>query len=627
MANQRRSYVDHVTCPICLDLLYNPRALPCMHTFCAECLSTYITSDCKTGDKKGFLCPVCKTFTKPPLKGMHPCSWAYNYSLNFALNGLVNEMKAKHRSLKAVSQGGTDTVSGSVSEAKCASHPDRAIEFECLDHYDTFCSVCAALLHRKCEQINFLGYIGDEGKKPRLNYKCMDDSSFNRKTHRSIMRLSKSFDENDQTIPKSIDPEVLASDFAHARSICEMPEMNHETFPKQIESRENTSEVTRKHFHYGEMSNKEEENERSVISARKSLSRLKINSEEKKVQIDDMFKPQTRVTYSRHDNNEKVQASPTLSEGSGIDARSQTVSSLNDIIEEDEDVVSVTVDETVSKSHLELKNKFYIRAQCDQKCCSITGMCVLPDGKVILADEANENVKLFDSNGLFEAYVKLETEPWDVTAIEQYEAAVSCPASKNIHIILTYDSLAITRTISLDKRCYGITYHSNEIYVAMENEIRIITYEGKVSQKICSESARKRLFTLPLSFPRTIFRSAKYVDLNTEQKNVKILVSDSSKNCVVSVSRHGKILSMLKLGNESVPYGVTFGNGNKFYVCTSPNMLLAINSDEHGNRIKKVLEMNATQAVHYHHISKSVWVSLKAFNFVMVYAVRKDNTP
>jgi hypothetical protein len=263
-----------------------------MHTFCAECLNSYITSDCKTGDKKGLICPVCKTFIKPPLKGMLTCSWAYNFPLNFALNGLVNEMKAKHKSLRTAKQAEQNAGTGSMVETKCVSHPDRVIEFQCLDHCDSFCSVCAALLHRKCEQINFLGYAGDEGKMPKHNYKSKDDSSHSRKIHRSIIRLSKSFDEGDQTVPKSIDPNVLTSDFALARSIVG----TNETFPKVVGSRENANDESGKYFHHDEIVNKEAVNERPVIHTRKSLTRLhtSIKGNEKKDEADDMDIPQSQ---------------------------------------------------------------------------------------------------------------------------------------------------------------------------------------------------------------------------------------------------------------------------------------------------------------------------------------------
>ncbi|XP_045212076.2 uncharacterized protein LOC123563382 [Mercenaria mercenaria] len=602
MAVQRQSFVEHVTCPICLDLLYNPRALPCMHTFCAECLNSYITSDFKTGDDQGFECPVCKNFTKPPGKGIHPRLWAYNFPVNFALNGLVDEIKTRQKRNSGTKNDGNETKG-----ARCTSHSNRVIEFECIDHSDSFCSVCAALFHRNCKQVNFLEYKGIQMTKLAPKDRNPNESSLGvSKKHKRVIRISKSFDD-EETIPKSVDPQVLMNDFDRARSIDEIRNED-ETLPKVIQ----------------------EIHEQSIANTRTVLSRLCVKTPEDHEHQNAVLKkttiPPKQLALSSQEIHTQTDAILPYVENNVEESPNPAISNLNDILEEDEDIISVVIDKDVSKSHVNVINEFYIRAQCDQKCCSVTGLCALTDGKLLLADNSNGNVKLFDSNGVCKAYVKLESEPWDVTAIEQYEAAVSCPTSACIHILLICDTMTITRTINLNKRCYGITYHNGEIYIAMENEIRIITYEGKLVQKIGSESIRKKLFTLPFSTPKAVFRSAKYISLNTDQQSVVILVSDSSKVCVTSMKRQGQVLSLLRFAEEDgVPFGVSAGRGGEFWVCQDPNKLIAINSDEHGNRIKTVLELDAIQAVHFNKLSKLVWVSRRSHNFITVYKVQKDS--
>ena len=54
-----------IECPICRDVLTDPRILPCsIHTFCAECLKTYLAQQ---SGRRTMSCPVCRTtFTLPP---------------------------------------------------------------------------------------------------------------------------------------------------------------------------------------------------------------------------------------------------------------------------------------------------------------------------------------------------------------------------------------------------------------------------------------------------------------------------------------------------------------------------------------------------------------------------------
>lgn len=596
---QGRSLEEHVTCHVCKDLLSNPRALPCMHTFCAHCLSSYIASVCTSGDEKWFKCPVCKTITKPSFKGLHQYAWADNFPLNYALQGLADEMKCTQK--RDVEMNSVDMFSADYTskQSVCRSHTDRVIEFECVDHCETFCSICAALYHRKCATVNFLERREKQTKKADLQQQNSDDNSQGiKKKHKAVTRLSRgaSADDkaNEDTNSKYVDKNILAHDFELALSI----DGNIAVLPTEI-------------------------HEYPLVNIRKPLSRQCSNHSEDDIRHDDRVHTHPEghhngATYNST-RNPLLEATHAKVDTHECGAHHMSLNSLNDILEEDEDIISVTIDQNVSKSHLALKSEIYIRTQYDQKCCSVTGMCAMPDGRVLLADEANGNIKLFDSNGIYEAHLMLESEPWDVTAIDQYEAAVSCPSTKCIHVMLVNDTLTITRSIDLGKRCYGLVYYNGEIYIAMDNEVRILTYEGKVVCKITSEYTRKKLFALPLTISKSLFRSARYISINTHDPNVIVVVSDAAKVCVTSMSKRGQIVSRLRLGEDGVPRGVSVGRKGEFYVCQAPNKLILISSDEHGNRINPVLELDSIQSVHYQKLSKSLWVSRKAHSFVMVY--------
>src|SRR5215469_11285651 len=55
------------TCSICLDTLKIPKALPCLHTFCLECLLKHV-DDAGPGDQ--FSCPLCRLVVTIPTDGL-----------------------------------------------------------------------------------------------------------------------------------------------------------------------------------------------------------------------------------------------------------------------------------------------------------------------------------------------------------------------------------------------------------------------------------------------------------------------------------------------------------------------------------------------------------------------------
>ena len=81
-----KEYVDELTkCPICLDGLDNPKSLPCLHTFCLECIKGHC-KDRSSGDDVD--CPVCRTSFLIPHPGVE------QLTSNFFINGLVEASKA-----------------------------------------------------------------------------------------------------------------------------------------------------------------------------------------------------------------------------------------------------------------------------------------------------------------------------------------------------------------------------------------------------------------------------------------------------------------------------------------------------------------------------------------------------
>ncbi|XP_059145722.1 tripartite motif-containing protein 3-like isoform X2 [Physella acuta] len=67
LRNQIRE--DHLTCAICFNNFIKPKALPCLHTYCENCLRDYVVS--RGYESLGhFPCPTCRSQTKMPDSGV-----------------------------------------------------------------------------------------------------------------------------------------------------------------------------------------------------------------------------------------------------------------------------------------------------------------------------------------------------------------------------------------------------------------------------------------------------------------------------------------------------------------------------------------------------------------------------
>ena len=205
---------DLPTCPICFELLKQPRKLPaCSHLFCEHCIFTYL-DNLKTKRCSAFHCPVCKHLNPCPSNNDNTLEWIHNrLSLDtetvlkvksYASMELCTTCKKLRKSSAAVrycfdcqdtfckmcsdightfrnlqdhttieiKEGGnlskiradkemTRTVFESLA---CPEHPRRNFQFLCTDDDILCCQTCAILHHRNCNTVVELElYVTEEG--------------------------------------------------------------------------------------------------------------------------------------------------------------------------------------------------------------------------------------------------------------------------------------------------------------------------------------------------------------------------------------------------------------------------------------------------------------------------------
>lgn len=145
-------------CPICLERYRIPKSLPCLHTFCEQCIQSYIENFNvrKSTDGENFVqfieCPVCRRKAVASEHIKTPEDWVNELPLNYILVSLQGD------------QDNSDNVQSVLCEpCKRVSERKRAV-FYCSNCDDRLCESCYTYLHRRIPQYvdHNVAYISKE---------------------------------------------------------------------------------------------------------------------------------------------------------------------------------------------------------------------------------------------------------------------------------------------------------------------------------------------------------------------------------------------------------------------------------------------------------------------------------
>ncbi|XP_071166409.1 tripartite motif-containing protein 2-like [Mytilus edulis] len=220
----------------------------------------------------------------------------------------------------------------------------------------------------------------------------------------------------------------------------------------------------------------------------------------------------------------------------------------------------------------------------------ISDMICLMDGRVIVVERWGK-VNLITSDGKLQKQLPIPGEAWSVTQINQNTIAITYPNETAIKIF-NMENETVTKVITLDKACYGLSFSNGSMAVGLEkDEIRIIDLEGNTLKSIQVE-CKSYLWKLVYCNDRVIYRdyygkavycvdeSGKQIwqytqDLSGPQglctdTNGNIIVADITSNRILVISKDGqnsKVLISEEDGLEN-PRCICFKhNESSGYIC------------------------------------------------------------
>lgn len=205
-------------------------------------------------------------------------------------------------------------------------------------------------------------------------------------------------------------------------------------------------------------------------------------------------------------------------------------------------------------------NKINVKLPGDDKTPDINGCAFLANGKLLLMDGANRNIKLLDSSFAVEDNFVLSARPLDIAAVDDGTAIVALPDEPMLQYVHMIPKLDLGRTLSFDGECYSVVVVNDDLFVCCcegdKGDIRIVDKDGKEKRRI---DVKKGFFGSRL------FKWPRYIISNV--LHTKIFVSDKSTDRVTCLTTDGKIIYQYK--DESMrPRGLYVDAEDNLLVCS-----------------------------------------------------------
>ena len=204
-----------------------------------------------------------------------------------------------------------------------------------------------------------------------------------------------------------------------------------------------------------------------------------------------------------------------------------------------------------------------IRIPDDNGKPDITGCCFMPDGKAVLCDYYNYQIKILDTSWRSISNLELALRPFDVSVHNDTDIINTIPEERQLQILAVTPQLKILRSIQLDKECWGVDVFGDEIYITCglieKGEIRVLDSDGNERQRICkSKETGKYMFKDPSYIAVSAFSG-------------KIYVTDSLTCILTCLTSYGKLVYQYKDEEVQDPAGILVDSADNVLYTTNMN--------------------------------------------------------
>nr|XP_022306579.1 protein PML-like [Crassostrea virginica]XP_022306580.1 protein PML-like [Crassostrea virginica] len=517
-------------CPICFESFKTPRFLPCFHTFCHNCLSSYILSTCKSKDNPvGFPCPICRQFVPAPSSLGEPDKWTELIPINTIVQAMCEQndefcdecrreneeevatdwckscleslcktcvkfhkrnTASRNHELIPVSNKGKFLIENE-SRVLCKDH-SVAVKYMCVDHEELCCVECVCTKHRKCNQVDEIEktaeYLLKAGTLEKLGQDVLQYNDVLTQAKTDGEATMKYIDEtSDRILEESSDMRNKL-----VRHINALIETHHNDLAKKVKEQKGrlatfVDTVTDRQLLMAQYSQTLSDTEKTSPPVLVQ-NYLKIKSQFKQITELGFYKPSVKLQ----------------SDASGQLSTILDKCQIDDVKVEVKSTPIWDIDLTCADMKMV--------CELPESGGSGTGGCFFENGDIIIADYNNKQC-LYYSNEKLVRKTQLSRYPWDVIFRKPPGLIISTNANSKGHIE-QFDPQELknisTKCITKNKRSvYQLAISPEFMYAACSNFILKLDHEGNTVKNI---SVDRLTYSVAVNKQEEIISSSYYTN-------------------------------------------------------------------------------------------------------------------
>ncbi|XP_021354933.1 tripartite motif-containing protein 2-like [Mizuhopecten yessoensis] len=519
-------------CPICLEQMQSPKSLPCLHSFCEECLSTYIVTDLsgEMAAVTSFPCPVCRKITSPVNHSEGKETWAQQFPTDSLTQHFNNhkEMadtplycgpckKTKNQETPALFlckaigtlfcehcktnfhdvvheaceilinlETNYDATWKRHMSISCSTHNEK-MDCYCEDHKFIGCNKCIITEHRRCSKVMTIKeYCEHQKNNSRLD--DMDKSL--EKAVNCLESMLNALDHQVESLQQCQDGSFNSISNLRQRINAYLDKKQEEITQEMISK--DKLEKTKV-----DLSKQKCSRLRAAIQNTREASRMAVGMEGHLGMIQLFHRGQIEISACNDLIYNSKRSPKSVSMKHDIDSshitidQSSTLTLGRILVEEQPCIIPDSVEyiqnvDVLSNSRAKKTGQIMLTIPSDKYKCRARGVLLMPTGNIIVSDDGNEKLKLFSVEGQYLDELKISGWPHDVCSVDDVTVAVAVRNTiVGIHVVKVRSfKLILSTVIGMDKNteCRGLAFMGGNFMVSASEDIYSVTMYGKVKK-------------------------------------------------------------------------------------------------------------------------------------------------